>query len=523
MLVWVCSLLLTGLFGIFLAIRNPFVLEKLFHGAMYGMKKYQKDTVLIAGLMVVLGCGLIFSVFASRPASQRVLSEEELASLAQPAVVRIVQKVQGEIAIKPFMLDLETLKITAGSGPAAKLPVDDYTTGSGFIVGRDGYILTNSHVIAQDEIENQYITDAAIAALMDASVMYTGSKTDVADEAKMEEFTQKIAAYLKQESIFKLEKKMVVLDPSSKSDDIEELIAQGFPFEVLSFNGQYAKDGWDMALIKINQHDLPALPLGNDASLKRGERVGVFGFPATAELNQGNLLESTFSQGVISALKYSEHKDFNIIQTDAKVSSGSSGSPLLNRFGEVIGIMTYRTNAKDVAEGDSFAFAIPIDVVQSGIERYDVYGNSTGFSPGDYHAQFTDGLTLMHEDRCEKALVAFSRLKNMNEKFTHGNHSEPYEKKCREIEEVGQSVDNRWGEMRYFLRSLSMWTWAILGMILALFVAIALKLVFVKSALKKDEKEIEILEEELRNNEENEKREVIEIAKINEKLKKMEE
>lgn len=486
------------------------------------MKKYQKDSVYIASFILVLGCGLMFSVFASRPAAPQALSEEELVSLAQPAVVRIVQKVQGEIILKPFVLDLDNLKITAGSGPITKLPVDDYTTGSGFIVGRDGYILTNSHVIAQDEVENQYITDAATAALMDASLAYFGTNTDVNNQEKMDAYVRQIVEYLKKGSTLKLEKTMVVLDPSSRSEKIEELIAQGFPFEVLSFNPQYVQDGWDMALIKINQHDLPALPLGNDASLKRGERIGVFGFPTTAELNNENLLESTFSQGVISALKYSENKDFNIIQTDAKVSSGSSGSPLLNGSGEVIGIMTYQTNAQDAEAGDSFAFAIPIDVVQAGIEKFSVYGNTPRFAPGDYYAQFTDGLALLHKNKCQKSLMAFAGVKNLNEKFSQGNSSEAYEQQCRDIAASGESIDTRWGEIKDFFRSLSIWAWVIPGVTLALLIALALRLFFVKRALDKEEEEVKLLEKELQENARHDALEMEEIKKIKKELQKIE-
>jgi len=484
------------------------------------MKNHKKINFFTLVSLVVCG-SLILNAGAAIGADTQKFNQEELVSLTRPSVVRIAQKVQGEINLPPFSLDLDKLTINPGGGAAKKIKVDDYLTGSGFIVSEDGYILTNSHVISKEEIKQQYIADAATAAIMDASLWYLGSNNDLNDSAKMDDYAKKITDYLSKNGTFDLQNKVVVLDPSSKSEKIEDLIAGGFPVSVISVNDNFMQDGWDMALIKIDQHNLPALPLGDAASIKRGETIGVFGFPTAAELNGKNLLESTFSQGVVSAIKDSENKDFSIIQTDAKISDGSSGSPLLDENGEVIGMITYQTNKANGSSGDNFAFAIPIDVVQAGVKKFDVNNTNIQLAPSQYYTQFSNGLELLHQARCKKALAAFGNVKNVNDKFSTSANIQPYEKKCQDLISAGKSINNIWDEARNSLYNLSGWIWVIVVAILAISLAVAGKIFSMKKRLKKEEKEIVVLEKELKENKEQDKEETSELKKIKKELNEM--
>lgn len=115
-------------------------------------------------------------------------------------------------------------------------------------------------------------------------------------------------------------------------------------------------DAHDVALLKI---DAPgpfrALPLGRSDDLLVGEPAIVIGNPFG--------FGPTLGAGVITGLGRSTKTDFTLlrdaIQTDAGINPGVSGGPLLNRFGEVVGIATSR---KD--EADGIGFAIPIDLVR---------------------------------------------------------------------------------------------------------------------------------------------------------------
>jgi len=157
--------------------------------------------------------------------------------------------------------------------------------GSGFILDKDGYIVTNNHVI------------------------------DEADEIQVK-----------------------------LKDGME------FPAEIIG------KDpSTDLALIKIKaDHDLPVLKLGDSDNMEIGEWVLAIGSPFG--------LEHTVTAGIISAkgrvIGAGPYDDF--IQTDASINPGNSGGPLINMYGEVVGI-----NTAIVAGGDGIGFAIPINIAKA--------------------------------------------------------------------------------------------------------------------------------------------------------------
>jgi serine protease Do len=96
--------------------------------------------------------------------------------------------------------------------------------------------------------------------------------------------------------------------------------------------------------------------LGDSDSVRIGEDVIAIGNPFG--------LEQTLTRGVISGLNRiipgSPLLTLPLIQTDASINPGSSGGPLMNRCGEVIGI-----NASILAEAQNIGFAIPINVAKS--------------------------------------------------------------------------------------------------------------------------------------------------------------
>ena len=124
----------------------------------------------------------------------------------------------------------------------------------------------------------------------------------------------------------------------------------------------------DIAVLKVEySEDLPCVTLGSSDSLQTGELVVAIG-------NALGTLDDTVTVGVVSALDREIKKDgysIDVIQTDAAINSGNSGGPLINSFGEVIGI----TNAKMVTStSEGLGFAIPIDTVKDIIEDIINYG-----------------------------------------------------------------------------------------------------------------------------------------------------
>jgi Do/DeqQ family serine protease len=157
--------------------------------------------------------------------------------------------------------------------------------GSGFVLSKDGYILTNEHVVSGAEQIKVRLTDQRV---------FPG--------------------------------KVIGVDPKT-----------------------------DVAVLKIETEDpLPNVVLGDSDHLKVGQWALAIGNPFG--------LDSTLTVGVISATGRTDVgiEDYeNFIQTDASINPGNSGGPLLNIYGEVVGI-----NTAIVASGQGIGFAIPINLAR---------------------------------------------------------------------------------------------------------------------------------------------------------------
>ena len=164
-------------------------------------------------------------------------------------------------------------------------------------------------------------------------------------------------------------------------------------FSTYTIEGVTATDQTnDLALLKVTMSGINPLPLGNSSDVKIGETVYVAGNPKG--------LEGTFSNGIISSRRDRYAKER--LQMTAPISPGSSGGPVLNSKGEVIGIsfmtlvggqnlnfaipsryltelLTESTPAKPLAEGNRSISA----------ETYFTWGN-TKYDLGDYKGAIAD-------------------------------------------------------------------------------------------------------------------------------------
>jgi Do/DeqQ family serine protease len=160
----------------------------------------------------------------------------------------------------------------------------DKSLGSGFLISKDGFIVTNDHVVRDAESIQVKLSNDKV---YDAKIIGGDQKTDI-------------------------------------------------------------------AVIKITATDLPTAVLGDSDKLDVGQWAIAIGNPFG--------LDRTMTVGVISATGRSNmgiETYENFIQTDASINPGNSGGPLLNVYGEVIGI-----NTAIVAAGQGIGFAIPINMAK---------------------------------------------------------------------------------------------------------------------------------------------------------------
>jgi len=175
------------------------------------------------------------------------------------------------------------------------------TIGSGVVVDPDGYIVTNAHVVARAVRVQVVLSDSADDEPPDRRVG-TGVKT--------------------------LDARIV-----GEANDI------------------------DLAVLKIDAKDLPALAIGDYDTVHKGDIVFALGSP--------DGLRGSVSMGVISTVGRQLDPDSPLvyIQTDAPINPGNSGGPLVNVDGELVGINTFILSRSGGSQG--LGFAIPSAVVAS--------------------------------------------------------------------------------------------------------------------------------------------------------------
>lgn len=185
-------------------------------------------------------------------------------------------------------------------------------TGTGIIMSEDGYIITNAHVV-------------------------DGANT------------------------------ISVVLPSSYTDESSGSESETIAAELVGADSQT-----DLAVVKIDRTGLTAAEFGTSSEIRVGEVSIVIGNPL------GFDLANSVTAGIISATDRTltiEDRTMNLIQTDASINSGNSGGPLINAYGQVIGITSAKVSS---TYGEGLGFAIPIDEAIPIVEDLIQYGYVTG-------------------------------------------------------------------------------------------------------------------------------------------------
>jgi serine protease Do len=201
--------------------------------------------------------------------------------------------------------------------PQQQRPSVQEASGSGFIVTKDGYILTNNHVITG--MDRTTVADQINVKLMDGRV-----------------FPAKVVGH----------------DPST-----------------------------DVAVLKIAGNSFPTIPLGDDSKARVGEWVlaignplGVLDFTVTAGII------SAKNRSLPGLLGNDRYAISDLIQTDAAINPGNSGGPLINTRGEVIGINNAIASETGYYAGYGFAVPITLakkvmdDLIAHGHVRFGILG-----------------------------------------------------------------------------------------------------------------------------------------------------
>jgi hypothetical protein len=393
----------------------------------------------------------------------------EIASLVESGIVKIGKSVTGEIKIKDFDINLENFEITQKEdGEVYTIPLDIYSEGTGFIVSSDGTILTNAHVVTIEDTKFEVFSNVLSIFLAheinEYHKKYGEEKTNLLIEEwgklfESSEHDRRELAKKNQEVFFSnaqidVVTEVRVFNPSLEKESLPDLFEESFDAEILYTNNNFIYDQRDVAVIKIEEENLPAILLSDFISFKTGDSIYTFGFPHfsnTPDVKDFILLSTpnikvsrgyfrpSFSTGKITSLKESIDGTFKFIEVNAKVSFGSSGSPLLNERGEVIGILSLLQQSEETSKEELLGRAVSIQIAKD-TEPIQSYLESS-----DYYRHFKRGLYFMNNKRCKQAIGEFNMVtENTNKLFLNKESLDFFIKECELLIENGESIDTRW-------------------------------------------------------------------------------
>jgi serine protease Do len=294
------------------------------------------------------------------------------------------------------------------------------SSGSGSIVTADGYIVTNAHVVSSESDSlKQLLAETALA-----DVVVAGCETELNQDPDIrsmigqsigtEEFTQLcteglaeyFAHYMKLSEV----NTKIYTTIGAVTPDAE--VTEGYVSEVKAIGE--AAPGRDVAILKINEQNLPTVTTGDDTQLETGDSIYILGYPAAAVTNADSVNEASLTSGLVSARK-TMPDDWEVLQTDAAMSQGNSGGPAFNEQGEMIGIATF--GAIDSDTGNSVQgvnFVIPMNVISEFLEESNVQPQ-----PSSLSEQYQQGIRLFEQERYGKALEVFRSIHELNPDFPY--------------------------------------------------------------------------------------------------------
>ena len=213
-------------------------------------------------------------------------------------------------------------------------------SGSGFFLTRDGYCVTNNHVI---DIEDE----STLRKQLFNSMMY-----DFFSQIPLSVITNQEYDMIRNDIKLMINKSNIhirILVNNKKYYDAKVI---------------YKDKDLDVAILKINsEQSFKYVTLADSNKIKVGNSVISIGYPLPSILTEeGENLTATLTTGLISSIRDNNYG----LQHTASINPGNSGGPLLNSIGEAIGI-----NVRLVTNANDIYFAIPINKFREWLKEKD--------------------------------------------------------------------------------------------------------------------------------------------------------
>ena len=348
-----------------------------------------------------------------------VVDEQALVALAQQVKDEIdkgtfTQDQFWNIYIMTFCRDIDKYMMK-GTEKVSKT-LNTTMVGSGFIVTPDGYVITNAHVVDEnDEDTKQSFAQQAFQEIMDDDMKtLEESMGRKMSEEEAKALNSANSWYFSQTlEVGAIDKEFsILLGVSGKNGKIvpmeipAKLVTKGNPIP-----------GKDVAILKLTEkHTYPTIRMGDDKDMRVGDQVYVLGYPAVATfhplISEESISEASLTRGLVSAKK--NMKDgWEVLQTDASITHGNSGGPVMNEYGEVVGLATFGSiDYQRQTEVQGMNFIVPSTIVNEYIKKAKIEPDMS-----DISLTYEEAMDLYDKERYKKALDKFDEVKSMNGSF----------------------------------------------------------------------------------------------------------
>ncbi|QZZ22557.1 trypsin-like peptidase domain-containing protein [Leptothermofonsia sichuanensis E412] len=266
---------------------------------------------------------------------------------------------------------------------------------SGFFISPDGYIVTNSHILKS--LSREGCKDYALRNLAER---VTGRKNfeTIPQRTKID-----LTENVRFASDFEYFKRVIL--PTGDS----------FPFEIKKEGKPVAGNGQDMAVIKIQLANAPTVQFGDANALKPQDPVKAIGYPLNEETpsffsrqsSDSSLVTSPLGKVAVTngLLSYKTGTGNNTVwKVNASLPYGSSGGPLVNLKGEVIGLVT----GKIQAPGNGLPSVVPGNNLVGFVKEF---ASSSRDYPTD--RLYREGLQRFQQGDFQGAKTSFEKVKEL--------------------------------------------------------------------------------------------------------------
>ena len=289
--------------------------------------------------------------------------------------------------------------------------------GTGFFLTGNGYVATNCHLIDREDafIRRQFIL-SAFRQITEASItaLETSWASHFTEQQRSLLYNTYASVYSRLFSmiLYDLRKAIYVVYRVDKEDGRTDTVKKAADIVI---KGQ-PMPGKDIAILKIADGDeLPVLTLAPELLPRVGEQLFVYGYPGPVTNNDfvsaASAIEPTLTTGIVSAIKQSVG-NWPVIQMDANINHGSSGGPVCNENGEVVGLTTFGSleNTGGLAAG--LNFAVPVSILNEYLDSADVNP-----APSEASRRFAHALDTYGQHRYNVALKEFRAVQQLNNHY----------------------------------------------------------------------------------------------------------